>query len=40
MAAAIVELQGKLSNDEKMLEDAKTKKKIEKSGTQIAIKRD
>jgi len=39
MAAAIVELQGKLSNDEKMLEDAKTKKKIEKSGTQVAIKR-
>jgi len=39
MAEAIVKLQGKLSNDEKMLEDAKTKKKIEKSGTQIAIKR-
>ena len=39
MAEAIVKLQGKLSNDEKMLEDAKTKKKIEKSGTQVAIKR-
>lgn len=39
MAEAIVELQGKLSNDEKMLADAKTKKKIEKSGNQIAIKR-
>lgn len=39
MAEAIVKLQGKLSNDERMIEDAKTKKKIEKSGTQIAIKR-
>jgi len=39
MAEAIVELQSKLSNDEKMLADAKIKKKIEKSGSQIAIKR-
>ena len=39
MAEAIVKLQGKLSNDEKMLEDAKTKKKIEKSGNQIPLKR-
>lgn len=39
LAESIQKLQGKLSNDEKMLEDAKTKKKIEKSGTQIAIKR-
>lgn len=39
MAEAIVELQSKLSNDEKMLADAKTKKKIEKSSTQVAIKR-
>lgn len=39
LAESITKLQGKLSNDEKMLEDAKTKKKIEKSGTQIAIKR-
>jgi len=39
MAEAIMKLQGKLSNDEKMLEDAKTKKKIERSGNQIPLKR-